>query len=1205
MVKALGALLAVAASLMMTAGATATSDSWLDFQDPSHDGQAITNQFAYQGVTFGKGSDYGDTFSADCGAPVQVAANLGHVGSSSSRSAEASRCQGIEFAYSGTFAHFDWPRKKVDVWVGSSGTTTQNVTMTAWDSNGNAIGATSVNAGQSASWNIAINHASADISGVSIAFTNATDGNQHLEIDDLVVDNSAAPLDATPRTITKEVNQPFNGVVGHLFDHDPTAQPGDFTATIDWGDGHSSAGTVVSVPGNGFDVSGSHTWTAVGDVPITVTVNKPAYGGYLVISSNGHIVSAGAGPQDDGGGSTPAIMPTPGPSFTPSFMPPAKAQFTLSAASVPKGGPISFDASRSVSAGVIVQQYAWDLNNDGKTDASCDGTTPVLLTRLPASGATTVKLTVTDSGGRTSSALQPLTVTSSRARASAVTVPVGLAYRCMSPTVVPDDITAQGGPPAGCVGQVSFGIVDAEGCFDPAPRAEDIPLAERNVIVPIFASVTGKSAAFASAAPKAKLNAADRALATRDPVISRQAVRVNGLDIIPAAGAVVAIIPNDYRLASRETRTGYIVSSNATIRVGNVVLQSGKVRIALPYGTRTAHVFDFDLKRDVPFLKDLPLTGGVQGDLVDQATLLPAHVMLPGVFTDPSTGKGLSAEVTLRTTNRDGILLDGIEVRAPHVFLGGVALNDLFFRYRRADESYEGGGQVLFPPQYDSITGSIGFQGGAFKYLKLAYDAGPGSTGIVIGPGVSMLHLAGAFRLNPTELDADTVIGMGVASGRGCPAVGVRASLNQHFSPPPYVLDAHGSVELECIPLSQGFLHIDGDGYVSFGGSLDYNFVLFSLKAQVTAQYLDPHFQVDGNARGCIGDLGCLGGEAVISDKGMGFCADFGVTHAGAGFFYPPVATFANPVTAIAGILNNTTVMLSSCNVGQFQTLPKIGSAAQAGAPRTFPVTDSKQALVVAVRGAHEVPQVKLSGPGGRVVQAPAGGPVRNANEVVFHNPADDTEYFLVSKPAKGTWSIEPLAGSPAVTDVKIAEAQADPKITGKLRHHGRGYELRYRWQKTSGQTVTFVEKAPGGERILGTPKGTTGTLRFSPSDASGTARKIVAQVELNGHPQANVDIASYSAAPTRLAKPGGVRVKRIGNRVQVTWNAVAGGSGYLVSAKISDGRRLVIPVHSSTRVTAISPVAKTNTVEVHVSALRRGGLPGAQSRTVRLARRR
>ncbi len=1000
------------------------------------------------------------------------------------------------------------------------------------------------------------------------------------------------------------VTPEFSGVAGQAIAGIGLLADGSCTnvrnVVIHFGDGSSGAPDSVTPEGTGVRISASHTYAATGDylgavdldATCTNNLGEPSEqhatgnpGGYPL----GFIVHVTAG----GTATVPAPLGSP-----------ALAQFTPSAASVARGGPVSFDASRSVSAGAIVQGYSWDLNNDGRTDASCDGTTPVLETRLPAAGASTVKLTVMDAGGRTSSALQPLSVTSARARTAAVRVPVGLSYRCKSPTPTTNDITAQGGPPAGCVGQVSFGIVDAIGCFDRAPHPSDIPLAERNIIVPIFGSYQAGAAASASALP-GKLVATDKALSTRDPVISRQPVRLNGLDIIPAGGAVVVIVPSDYSLATRQAKTGYIVSSNATIRVGSVPLKSGKIRIALPFGTTNAHVFDFDLQRDVPFLKDLPLTGGMEGNLVDQASLLPAHVMLPGVFTDPSTGKGLSAEVTLRTSNRDGIQLDGLEVRAPHVFLGGVALNDLFFRYRRADETYEGGGQVLFPPQGDSITGSIGFRSGSFEYLKLAYDAGPGSTGITIGPGVSLLHLGGAFRLNPTELDADTVIGMGVASGRGCPAVGVRASLNQHFSPAPYVLDARGSVELKCIPLSKGFLHINGDGYVSFGGSLDYDFAVFSLKAEVTAQYRDPHFQVDGNARACLGDLGCIGGEAVISDKGMGFCADFGFTHAGAGFFYPPIEAFANPVSAIAGILGNASVMLTSCNVGQYRTLPKVASAAQSNASRTFQVTGSENALVVGVVGAGGVPQVKLVGPGGRVVQAPAGAAIRNAHEVVFHNAPDNTEYFLVDKPAKGTWTLQPLDGSPAVADVKIAQAQADPQITATLHHSGRSYTLRYQWKKTPGQTVTFVEKAPGGERMVGKAKGATGTLRFTPSDAHGTRRTIIAQVELNGRPQANVDMARYTAAPTRLAKPADVRIRRSGNGVKLSWKAVVGASGYLVSAKISDGRRLVIPVHGAKRVTVISSVAKTETVEVQVSALRRGGLPGAHSRPVHLTPRR
>ncbi len=902
----------------------------------------------------------------------------------------------------------------------------------------------------------------------------------------------------------------------------------------------------------------------------------------------------------------PAPAPAPAPAPVAPGRPLTHARFSLSSATVARGGTLTLDASGSAIGGAIAQSYDWDLNNDGRTDAACDGTTPVLTTRLPAAGTSAVKLVVADAAGTTSTALLPLTVTGrSGARISAIpAVPVGLSFKCTSPGAIAQDITAQGGPPGGCVEQVSFGIVDALGCFEATPRAQDIPIAERQIILPIFTTLANGRAASAATVPATRFSATNKAFATRHPVISHQAVRVNGLDITPEGGAVVAIIPSDYDLAGRVKKTGYVVSSNATIRVGTVTLQSGKVRVELPYATQTAHVFDFDLKRDVPFLRDVPLTGHVEGNLVDRATLLPAHVMLPGVFTDPSTGKGLSAEVTLRTSNRDGIQLDGLELRAPHVFLSGISLDNLFFRYRRADETYEGGGQVvLTAKQGDIVSGAIGFQRGSFKYLTLAYDAGPTSTGITIGPGVSIFHLGGAFRLNPTELDADTVIGMGVSTGGGCPLVGVRAAVNQHFSPGPYVLDAHGSVELKCIPLSKGYLHIDGDGYVSFGGSMDYSFKgLFSLKAQVDAQYLDPHFQVDGAAQACIGDLGCVGGEVVISDKGMGFCGEFfGLVHAGAGFTYPDATTLANPVTTVAGIIANASIMFTSCNVGQYRTLPTTGRAAQAGAPRSFTVTDPTQPLIVGVKGTTGVPQVTLAGPGGRQIQAPADGPLRTANEVVFHSAGDATEYFIVKAPDKGTWTLQPLDQSPPIAGVRLAAAAPDPRITATLRHRGRNYRLSYRWSKVPGQTVRFVEKAPGGERILGTANGPTGTLRFTPSDAHGSARRIVAQVQLDGRPQADLDLAHYSAGAARLVRPGHLRLRRAGPGVKATWAPVTGAAGYLLSASVDDGRRLLLRVPASRHAAAITPVARGHVVTAHVSALRRGGQPGPRSVAVRI----
>jgi streptogramin lyase len=56
----------------------------------------------------------------------------------------------------------------------------------------------------------------------------------------------------------------FTGNVASFVDGTPTAPESDFTATIYWGDGTKSAGTITGSPGGPFEVSGSHTYSAAG-----------------------------------------------------------------------------------------------------------------------------------------------------------------------------------------------------------------------------------------------------------------------------------------------------------------------------------------------------------------------------------------------------------------------------------------------------------------------------------------------------------------------------------------------------------------------------------------------------------------------------------------------------------------------------------------------------------------------------------------------------------------------------------------------------------------------------------------------------------------------------------------------------------------------------------------------------------------------------
>jgi PKD domain-containing protein len=66
--------------------------------------------------------------------------------------------------------------------------------------------------------------------------------------------------------------QTFNGTVANLTDGDPAAPLSDFTATINWGDSSTSAGT-VSGSGGSYSIAGSHTYGTTGFFNVSVHVD--------------------------------------------------------------------------------------------------------------------------------------------------------------------------------------------------------------------------------------------------------------------------------------------------------------------------------------------------------------------------------------------------------------------------------------------------------------------------------------------------------------------------------------------------------------------------------------------------------------------------------------------------------------------------------------------------------------------------------------------------------------------------------------------------------------------------------------------------------------------------------------------------------------------------------------------------------------------
>jgi hypothetical protein len=88
----------------------------------------------------------------------------------------------------------------------------------------------------------------------------------------------SAPIGVAPGSLNAAVlvnataGQAFTGVAATFSDHDPNGNAADFTANINWGDGHSSNGTISADGHGGFNVMGTNTYASAGSFPIAVQI---------------------------------------------------------------------------------------------------------------------------------------------------------------------------------------------------------------------------------------------------------------------------------------------------------------------------------------------------------------------------------------------------------------------------------------------------------------------------------------------------------------------------------------------------------------------------------------------------------------------------------------------------------------------------------------------------------------------------------------------------------------------------------------------------------------------------------------------------------------------------------------------------------------------------------------------------------------------
>jgi hypothetical protein len=746
-----------------------------------------------------------------------------------------------------------------------------------------------------------------------------------------------------------------------------------------------------------------------------------------------------------------------------------------------------------------------------------------------------------------------------------------------------------GAPPEECTQDVEFGAADVLGCLEKLEEPNQLPGGITTALAGLLCGAHDHS--FCTPALSAAANAgasflseelggatASRTIAARQASIVEQqamqavpsalkrmgfpsyyswtAVRIDGLDIDPQNGQPILVIPS----------ASIVVSADASIYLlGHQISPLHTVALYLP--AAGGSLGEISLPHKLPIIGSLPFSGSIavalrragmtlgNGDTCAfDCAAISVNAELPGVFSD-GNGHGLSAGAVVTADDQQGLQLDSLEVKIPHAELAGIGVDNVDFRYRHADDSLRGEATLDLLASGE-ITAKFAFVHGAFQEGHVAWNAGAGP-GIDLGGPIPIFltRLGGGVTVNPPVLNAEGAIAGG-GDVLGCSLFGISGTLTIQFAP--FELNANAAGELLCNQVAEEYFRVDEAGDIGLGGNVHIEIYVLSFEAGVAFEVSQGHFQFDGNVSACLKVLGehCLGAEVVVSDHGVGVCADLGFTHAGAGIVFP----------------DETHFMLDSCDIAQFRSLPMPANLASlrplpsAGGPSasaaqvlpSFTVSHGQNVAAVGVRGAGGAPNVTLKGPDGRTIATPPGGYLKDANEVVVADGSKTMEtYFFINRPAPGKWTITSDPGSVAVSGVDQAAGLPSPDLHAKLRSAGRGRErLRYSLRKIPGQQVSFVDTRKGhGFRVLGAAHGSHGAITFTPSGALGRRHEILAVVTQDGHPREDVTLLHYTAPPPPvLPAPRGLKATRDGATVTLRWRAVAEAAGYALTVRLSNG---------------------------------------------------
>lgn len=693
-------------------------------------------------------------------------------------------------------------------------------------------------------------------------------------------------------------------------------------------------------------------------------------------------------------------------------------------------------------------------------------------------------------------------------------------------------------------------------------------------------------------------------------------VRVNGLDLTPLSpkGAIELVVTGGHRALRSLSTNLFVVSA------GPIPLTAGQIRWAADvklldvptfgHGAKVEpiKVAHFDLG-DAAALFGFKLTGAVDVDLVGQRTNIGVVVALPKLFGDITGGVGL------QLSNKEGLVLDALDIRVTDALLGGLQVKDLFVSYRRVGMEWRGGADLILPsgtkihavPTADRPLDGFRFADGEFKNAGAQLEfADPG---IAVYPPVYLNTIGFAVGTDPTRFIGEARFSAGKALGKALATGTGTIVLAFATSGAPYEADigfpaTHRTFRSTTLEISAdvdvlGLLSIKGyvlysyPAYLELAGHYDGSFIDGWVSAQATiggaVDMKSGLFDAEAGANVCVRHIGCTDGDVIVSSKGAGGCVRTFLADVGGGFYWSGGVFF----------------MWHGCDVAPYIRVAVPASVrgvtgARAAAARTFTVAPGQRGVAFGAVGRDAPPRVALVGPRGERIEMPADpdASINNHQVLAFRSERDNTAYVILGTPSPGQWHVEEMPGSVPVTELRQAAVLPKPRVIARVTGRGHHRVLHYAVKPIPGQRVTFVERGNAVMRRIGVARGARGKIAFAPADSARGRRSIVALVESYGTARASLKVAGYNA-PDRVRSPAprALRLHVAGGRACATWARQRGALRWAARFRLAGGARLLVVTPAHTTRACVGGLHRGERVTAAVTALRADNFAGRAAR--------